>query len=62
MTPFAAWPKWLQVAVVVPHGLLGFFATWYWWPKSDRGWRKFGWVAAYLFVFYLVMQFGFHAF
>jgi hypothetical protein len=62
MTPFVAWPKWLQAVVVLPHAVLGYFAFWLWWPKSDREWRKFGWVSAYLLAFYLVMHFGFQAF
>jgi hypothetical protein len=61
ITPFSEWPNWLQVLVVVPNGLLGFFATWFWWPKSKKGWNRFSLVAAYLLVFYLVMRFVFHA-
>jgi hypothetical protein len=60
MTRFAEWPKWLQALIVVPHALLGFVAFWLWWPKSDKEWRKFGLVAAYLLGFYLVMHFVFH--
>jgi phosphoglycerol transferase MdoB-like AlkP superfamily enzyme len=61
ITPFSEWPKWLQVLVIVPHGLLGFIATWFWWPKSKKGWNRFGIVAVYLLMFYLVMRFVFHA-
>jgi len=61
MTRFSDWPVWLQALVVVPHGLLGFVAFWLWWPKSDKEWRKFGLVAAYLLAFYLIMHFVFHA-
>ena len=39
-----------------------FFATWFWWPKTDEGWRKCGFVAGYLLLFYLVMRFVFKAF
>jgi hypothetical protein len=53
MTRFSDWPGWLQVL------LLGFVATWLRWPKSDKGWHKFGFVAAYLFAFYLVMHYAF---
>jgi hypothetical protein len=28
--------------------------------KDNREWRKFGWVIAYLIVFYLIMRFVFH--
>ena len=42
MTQFSEWPDWLKAVVIIPHGLLGFIATWLWWPKSDKGWRKFG--------------------
>jgi len=59
MTPFSQWPVWLQYVVLVPHGLLASFSFWLWWPKSDKGWNKFGLVAAYLILFYLVMHFAF---
>jgi len=62
MTKFSDWPGWLQTLVVLPHAILGFVATLLWWPKSKEGWRKFGFVAAYLLVFYLVMRFVFKAF
>jgi len=61
MTRFSEWPAWLQAVVVVPHALLGFCAVWLWWPKSDKDWRKFGFVARYLLIFYLVMHFVFQA-
>ena len=61
MTKFADWPHWLQILVIVPHGLLGFVATWLWWPKSLEGRRKLGFVATYLFVFFLVMRYVFGA-
>jgi hypothetical protein len=61
MTRFYDWPGWLRVLVVAPHTILGFVAFWLWWPKSDEGRRKLGYVAAYLFAFYLVMHFVFHA-
>lgn len=59
MPQFDTWPHWLQTTVMVPHVLLGFVATWLWWPKTDRGWFKFGVVAAYLVVFFLIMHFVF---
>jgi hypothetical protein len=31
-----------------------------WWPKSNREWRRFGFVLAYLVVFFSVMVFTFH--
>ena len=61
MTKYGDWPHWLQMLVVVPHGILGFVATLLWWPKSNDGWRKFGFVATYLLIFYLVMRFVFDA-
>jgi hypothetical protein len=61
MTRFSDWPGWLQVLVVAPHAILGFVAFWLWWPKSEEGRRKLGYVAAYLLAFYLVMHFVFHA-
>lgn len=61
ITPFSKWPGWLQTLVIAPNALLGFVATWLWWPKSKKEWNRFGIVAAYLIVFYLVMRFVFHA-
>jgi hypothetical protein len=61
MTKFSDWPGWLQTLVLVPHCILGFVAFWLWWPKSKESWRKFGFVAAYLLVFYLVMRYVFGA-
>ena len=59
---FSTWPTWLQYAVMIPHGLLASFAMWLWWPKTDEGWRKFGFVAAYLLLYALVMHYVFKAF
>lgn len=59
MAPFPAWPKWLQFVVVAPNALLAAFACWVWWPKSDREWRRFGLVAAYLVVFFSILHFVF---
>jgi hypothetical protein len=56
---FSDWPSWLQYLVVVPHGLLAAVACFLWWPKSQKGWRKFGFLVAYLIVFLLVMRFVF---
>ena len=61
MTKFAQWPEWLKIGVLVPHGILGYVATWLWWPKSSSGRRKFGIAAAYLIVFFLVMRYVFDA-
>lgn len=59
MTKFAEWPVWLQVLVLLPHGVLGWVAFWLWWPKSKKEWRKFGFVAGYLFVVFLVLRYVF---
>lgn len=59
VTKFADWPRWLQILIVAPHGILLGITVWLWWPKSDKGWRKFGLVAAYLIAFGLVMRFVF---
>ena len=59
ITPYSEWPTWLQALVLTPHALLLGFATWIWWPKSNREWRKFALVMAYLIVFYLIMHFVF---
>jgi len=61
MPQFADWPYWLQLLVVVPHGILAAVAAWLWWPKTPETWRKFGIVAAYLLVFLLVMRYVFKA-
>ena len=60
MTRYSDWPKWLQLLVVAPHCVLLFVAVWLWWPKSDEDRRRFGFVFAYLLVFFLVMHFVFH--
>jgi hypothetical protein len=59
MTKFSDWPTWLQYLVVLPHGALAAVAFWLWWPKSDAGWRKFGFVVAYLLVWLFVMRYVF---
>jgi hypothetical protein len=60
IVPYSEWPTWLQVLIVAPNALLAGFACWVWWPKSSREWCRFGLVAAYLVVFFLVMVFVFH--
>ena len=60
ITPYSEWPRWLQILVLAPNGLLLGIACWIWWPKTDREWRKFGFVMLYLIAFYLVMVFVFH--
>ena len=59
ITKFDDWPYWLQVMVIAPHALLIAFALWLWWPKTDEGWRKIGFVCAYLVFFLLIMHFVF---
>jgi hypothetical protein len=61
MIKFADWPHWLQVAVIAPHAILGFVMTWLWWPKSPENRKRFGILAGYLLLFYLVMRFVFKA-
>jgi hypothetical protein len=61
MTKFSNWPGWLQALVMIPHVILGFVATWLWWPNSTQGRMKFGLVAGYLFLFFLVMRYVFGA-
>jgi hypothetical protein len=56
---FDTWPYWVQLLVFGPHALLAAYAMWFWWPKSNREWRRFGFVALYLIAFYLVMRFVF---
>jgi hypothetical protein len=59
IVPFADWPQWLKALVMVPHCVLIGLAM-YWWPKTRTGWRKLGFVVAYLMVFLVVMIFVFH--
>jgi len=49
----------VQFLVFAPHAVLMGFLTWVWWPKTEREWKRFGLVLAYLLVFYLVMYFVF---
>lgn len=60
VVPYSAWPTWLQFLVVVPNALLAAYTCWAWWPKSENEWSRFGWVTAYLVVFFSVMIFVFH--
>ena len=61
MIKFSEWPRWVQFVVVFPHVLIGFLMFWVWWPKSDGERRRFGILAAYLVIFYLMMRFVFKA-
>ena len=59
--PFDSWPLWLK-GIVYAHGVVAAFAAYLWWPKSDKGWRRLGYLAAYLLIFYLVMRYALHVF
>ena len=59
ITPFAQWPSWLQTLILAPNALLAGIMCWFWWPKSNREWNKFGILAAYLIVFFVVMHYVF---
>jgi hypothetical protein len=59
LTPVSQWPSGVQILVFGPHAVLMGIVTWVWWPKTDKEWKRFGWVFAYLLVFYLVMYFVF---
>jgi hypothetical protein len=48
-----------SVVVVVPHGALAAVTLYLWWPKSDAGWRKFGFVVAYVLAWLFVMRYVF---
>jgi hypothetical protein len=48
----AEWPHWLQVLIAGTHGVAGWIMTWLWWPKNDKGWRRFGVLALYLLLAY----------
>lgn len=60
IVPYSDWPGWLQVLIMAPNALLAGYTCWAWWPKSSREWRKFGFVLAYLVVFFSAMVFVFH--
>ena len=55
---FDEWPKWLQEIVWVPNAALVVILM-IWWPKNPRGWRRFGFILAWLVAFLLVMLFIF---
>lgn len=44
-----------------PHSSTGHasVACWLWWAKSEKGWHRFGFVVAYILVFYAVMCYVF---
>jgi len=55
---FDEWPKWVREVVLIPNAVLLVILN-LWWPKNDKGWRRFGFSFAYLIVFLLVMYFAF---
>jgi hypothetical protein len=59
VTNFSNWPEWLKLLVLVPNGILASVMCWLCWPKSEKEWRKFGFLVAYLIVFFVVMRFVF---
>jgi len=59
MTRYSDWPHWLQALVLVPHGLLASVMCWIWWPKSEKGWTRFGLLCGYLILFFSIMHFVF---
>jgi hypothetical protein len=58
MTKFSDWPTgfsmWLSYRTA-----LAAVTLYLWWPKSDAGWRKFGFVVAYLLAWLFVMRYVF---
>ena len=59
LTPVSGWPSWVQVFVFGPHAILMGILCWWWWPKTNKEWRRFGIAFAYLIAFYLVVYFVF---
>ena len=59
MTKYSDWPHWLQMLVLVPHGLLASVMCWIWWPKSEKEWTRFGLLCEYLILFFSIMHFAF---
>ena len=55
---FDQWPKWIQEAVWIPNAVL-VVVLGLWWPKNDKGWRRFGFGVAYLIAFLVIMRFVF---
>lgn len=58
--PYADWPRWLQVAIMLPNCVLAYLLMFRWWPKTKREWRKFEIAFAYLVVSLLVLIYVFH--
>jgi len=54
MTKVANWPFWLQMLVLLPHGVLLLVLVWFWWPKSGRDLLRWFACFVYLLVFYFV--------
>lgn len=57
MTKAQDWPLWLQLLLGVPHAVLASVMCWLWWPKTDKEWRLFGFLVAYLLLaltFYMI--------
>jgi hypothetical protein len=59
LPPVASWPEWVQIVVIVPTGLLASYMCWIWWPGTGRMWRRFGFLLAYLLLFFAILYFVF---
>ena len=59
LPPVETWPECVQILVIGPNALLLGILTWVWWPKTNREWKRFGYVFAYLIVFFAVLYFVF---
>jgi len=67
ITPYAQWPKWLQILVLGPNILLALVWVWLTLFKKDEelqrlgfGFKRMAIFFAYLAAFYLVMHLVFH--
>lgn len=60
ITPYADWPRWLQVAVMLPNCVLSYFVMFRWWPKTKREWRRTEIALANMIVSLLVLIYVFH--
>ena len=60
IVPFADWPRWLQILVMLPNCILSYFVLYVWWPKTKKEWRKLEIALAYMIVNLLVLIFVFH--
>lgn len=60
MAPYAEWPTWVRIVIIIPSGLLFGALMFGWYPHKARDWRRLGLFMACFAVFSLVMIYVFH--